>query len=149
MSASAKNAARDLQTQVESSENGAKRMKKYGFTAAVGFTVLGGVIGLAFGMKYPGLGQAIAVVVAVVVGIVVFGLFAFTLYLFMKTKAERKAKMWRTTKSQNEQGIEMVKVIEKKRRVVNEIHGNLKDLQPDNYDTGKKAILESFTDYLQ
>ena len=148
IAAKAKNSSRNLKEQVQSSESAVLKMRKHGRPAALGFTVLGVIIGLAIGLKAPGFGQVIAVVVCVILGGFCFGCFALATYLFMSSNARRKEKMWKRAKDDNEVGLGLAKVVEPKRMQLGEIYNVLDDLQEGNYDMTIASIVSEMDEYM-
>ena len=149
IAAKAKSSSRNLKEQVQSSENAVVKMRKHGRPAALGFTVLGVIIGLAIGLKAPGLGQVIAVVAGVIIGGFCFGCFALATYLFMCSRARRKEKMWKKAKDDNEVGLGLAKVVEPKRTQLGEIYNVLDDLQEGNYDMTITSIVSEMDEYMK
>ena len=124
-------------------------MRKHGRPAAIGFTVLGVIIGLAIGLKTPGFGQVIAVVAGVIIGGFCFGCFALAIYLFMSSSVGRKEKMWKKAKDDNEDELGLAKVAEPKRTQLNEIYNVLDDLQEGNYDMTTTSIVSEMDKYMK
>ena len=124
-------------------------MRKHGRPAALGFTVLGVIIGLAIGLKAPGLGQVIAVVAGVIIGGFCFGCFALATYLFMSSSVGRKEKMWKKAKDDNEVGLGLAKVVEPKRTQLGEIYNVLDDLQEGDYDMTITSIVSEMDEYMK
>ena len=148
ISAKASNAARDLGIQVEASENGVVKMKKYGLRAAIGFTILGAIIGISVGFEAPGLGQPITIVVATVLGEACFGCIALTVYFVMNRRAHQREKLWRDAKLDNEQGLTLAKALELKRRYLSQISNALDDIEIDNFKSAIEALLKHIDEYI-
>jgi phosphate/sulfate permease len=141
------NIKRDLTTQVESSENRVQRMTKYGRPSAVGFAVMGAVIGGGLGAKVPGWGQVAAIAVGVVLGLIVFAVVGIVLYFFFKWKFTKSRDAWKQIQSSNQGGVELVGLIKEKKSCLSEIRNQLNDIEEDNMATALPTLLEKLTEY--
>ena len=148
LAAEGSNIRRNLNTQVESSENRVEKLRKRGRPAAIAFPVLCALIGGIIGAKTPGLGQVPAIVVGVILGFIVAGLLSLVLYFGFKWKFVKRRAMWKQILSSNEEGVKQVAVIENKRSCLNEIRNQLNDIAEGNLDRGLKALLDEMSTYV-
>ena len=128
-----------------SSESALLKMRKHGRPSALGFTVLGVIIGLAIKRKAP----VIPVVARVILGGFCFGVFSLATYFFMSSSARRKENMWKRAKDDNVVGLGLAKVVAPKRMQLREIYNVLDDLREGNYDMTIASIVSEMDEYMK
>ena len=149
LAAKGNNIKRDVETQVQSSENRVDKMKKYGRPAALGLALLGAVIGGAIGAKAPGLGQVPAIAVGAVVGFIALAIVACVLYLVVMWKFKQQRNMWKRTKNSNQESLELVGLINKKESDLREIRNELQGIEEANMRNNISALNNQMNEYLR
>ena len=149
MAARGVNVKRDLKTQADSSENRVQKMIKYGRPAAVSFALLGALIGGDIGGKIPGVGGIVSIVIGRLLGLIVLGLVGFAIYFIVEWRFRKRRSMWKEVEDSNQDSLELVDLINKKKSSLSKIRNLLGDIEQDNMASGRPALLEGMSDYLK
>ena len=133
---------------MESSRNRVERLKKYGPYVAIGFPALCAIIGGIIGAKVPGLGQVLAIVVGVALGLIVGGLLSLVLYCGYKRKFENQRNMWNDVQSTNQHSLTQGAVIPDQRSRLHDIREYLNGIEEGNLDSGIETVQVEMNKYV-
>ena len=133
---------------MKSSENRVERLKKHGFPAAIVFPALCAIIGGIIGAKAPGLGQVLAIVVGVALGLIVGGLLSLVLYCGYKRKFENQRDKWNDVQSTNQHSLTQGAVIPDQRSRLHDIREYLNGIEEGNLDSGIETMQVEMNKYV-
>lgn len=132
---------------MESSENRVEKLKKHGRPAAIAFPVLCALIGGIIGAKVPGLGQAPAIAVGVVLGFIVGALLSLVLYCGYKRKFENQRRRWNDVESSNQYSIAQGAGIPDQRSKLHDILQDMNGIEEGNLHSGVKNLKVKINNY--
>jgi hypothetical protein len=147
LAARGKNIRRDLNAQVESSENHVTRINKHGRAALFFFALLGLATGAGIGSRVPGVEKAIAIPVGAVLGLIGFAVVGLFIYCIFKCRFEKRRDDWQNFQHSDLGDIALVDEINGKKSGLSEICNKLNDLEEGNMQSGRRVLAQDIEAY--